>query len=508
MPKPKIIVERIPLDYRPVDIAPNFPPMPVLYLELIENKDKVLPDLRDKASQPIYLPEKSPVLQPLSNNAELERKERTPELYRPPVLPPAPSPIKEQPKTSPESVIHSRLKERMKNGKKSESKEKSPIIQDHHSLRERRQEEERDREKYKENVYTDTGKESRYDGRREESRYDGRREESRYDGRREESRYDTGKESRYEGSRREDPVAERTPPPKPKEKSNSHQTQQIRNLLGGTKSVAAATVALGAAVAGTNLPPSLEQITSNEPIHVQGKMVKDVTYTAQDEIEKRRDLMFRFDILRKSYKDASIPEISQFMDVEALDKIYQDTVRRVALDSKVESYRRFLNMGFMGMELLFSNILKIDMTGFAKQQMASMNSYEKILIELGEKSLLDKTKSQWPAEVRLLFTIVMNAVIFVMTKAVMGGGLFKAAGGGGGGMGAIGGLVSGLMGAMGGGGGGGGLGGMMGAVGEAVASQTASQSVPSVQEPPKASGRKMRGPSTINIDELGSKKTN
>jgi hypothetical protein len=195
-------------------------------------------------------------------------------------------------------------------------------------------------------------------------------------------------------------------------------------------------------------------------------MVKDVTYTAQDEIEKRRDLMFRFDILRKSYKEASIPEISQFMDVETLDKMYQDTVRRVALDSKVESYRRFLNMGFMGMELLFSNILKIDMTGFAKQQMASMNSYEKILIELGEKSLLDKTKSQFPAEVRLLFTIVMNAVIFVMTKAIMGGGIFKsAAGGGGGGMGAIGGIVSGLMGAMGGGGGGGGLGGMMGAMG-------------------------------------------
>lgn len=454
MPKPKIIVERVPLDYRPVDVAPNFSHMPVLYLELIENKDKVLPDLRDKASQPIFLPEKSPLLHPLSNNAELEKKERTPELYRPPVLPPVTQPLS-SPKASPESRIHSRLKERIKNGKKSESREKSPIIQDHHSIRERRQEEERDREKYKEHFYT------------EERKYD--------------------KES----------IA----PPKLKEKSDSQQTKQIRNLLGGTKSAAAA---LGAAavISGSTLPPSLEQITSNEPIHVQGKIVKDVTYTTQDEIEKRRDLMFRFDILRKSYKEASIPEISQFMDVETLDKMYQDTVRRVALDSKVDSYRRFLNMGFMGMELLFSNILKIDMTGFAKQQMASMNSYEKILIELGEKSLLDKTKSQWPAEVRLLFTIVMNAVIFVMTKAIMGGGLFKAIGGGGGGMGAIGGLVSGLMGAMGGGGGG----GIMGAVGDAVSSQQAAP-VPQ-QEPLKATGRKMRGPSTINIEELGSKKTN
>jgi hypothetical protein len=208
--------------------------------------------------------------------------------------------------------------------------------------------------------------------------------------------------------------------------------------------------------------------------------------------------MFRFDILKKSYKDAHVPEISQFMDLETLDRMYQDTVRRVALDSKVEGYRRFLNMGFMGVELLFSNVLKIDMSGFAKQQMSSMNSYEKILIELGEKSMLEKSKSQFPAEVRLLFAIIMNAVTFVMGKAIMGGGISKIFGGGGGGgnMGAIGGLVSGLMGAMGGG---------------AMPSVPPQQEAPSqatTETPPKASGRKMRGPSSINLDDLGSKKTN
>jgi hypothetical protein len=146
MPKPKIIVERVPLDYRPVDIPPNFPPMPVLYLELIENKDKVKPELRDKAAQPIFLPEKSPQLLPLNNNAEIERKERTPEIYKPPVIPPSPKTISKEAAPSPESLIHSRLKERLKGGKKSVSKEKSPIIQELHSVKERRQEEERKNE--------------------------------------------------------------------------------------------------------------------------------------------------------------------------------------------------------------------------------------------------------------------------------------------------------------------------------------------------------------------------
>ena len=480
MPKPKIIVERIPLDYRPVDIAPNFPSMPVLYLELIENKDKVRPELRDKASQPIFLPEKSPSLPPLNNNLELVRKERTPEIYKPPMIPPSPKNLSPKDKgPSPESLIHSRLKDRLKGARKSESREKSPIIQDHHSVRERKQEDERDREKYKDNV-------ERFDDRRE-SRRDDQRESYRESQRAPQRDQRDQREGKYEEER---------------EKSNS-ETKRIRNLLGNTgtaaqaapqRSVAAASIPLSNA-----LPPSIEQLTSNEPIRVHGKQVKDVTYTSQDDIEKRRDLMFRFDILKKSYKEASIPEISQFMDLETLDRMYQDTVRRVALDSKVDGYRRFLNMGFMGMELLFSNILKIDMTGFAKQQMASMNSYEKILIELGEKSLLDRTKSQWPAEVRLLFTIVMNAVIFVMSKAIMGGGLFKAAGAGGGGMGAIGGLMSGLMGAMGGGGLGGGIN---------LPTQPQSTQEEEAPEPPKATGRKMRGPSTINLDDLGSKKTN
>jgi hypothetical protein len=52
-----------------------------------------------------------------------------------------------------------------------------------------------------------------------------------------------------------------------------------------------------------------------------------------------------------------------------------------------------------------------------------MNSYERILIELGEKAMLDKSKSQWPAEIRLMFTILMNAVIFLLMKNVMGGGI-------------------------------------------------------------------------------------
>ena len=47
-----------------------------------------------------------------------------------------------------------------------------------------------------------------------------------------------------------------------------------------------------------------------------------------------------------------------------------------------------------------------------------MNSYEKLLIELGEKSYVP-TGSKWPVELRLLFMIIMNAAFFVISKMIM-----------------------------------------------------------------------------------------
>ena len=58
------------------------------------------------------------------------------------------------------------------------------------------------------------------------------------------------------------------------------------------------------------------------------------------------------------------------------------------------------------------------MQGFTQQQIISMHSYEKLLIELGEKSYVPQG-SKWPIELRLLFMIIMNAAFFVISKMMM-----------------------------------------------------------------------------------------
>jgi hypothetical protein len=62
--------------------------------------------------------------------------------------------------------------------------------------------------------------------------------------------------------------------------------------------------------------------------------------------------------------------------------------------------------------------LKLDMEGFTQQQIISMSSYDKLLIELGEKSYMPEG-SKWSVELRLLFLIIMNAAFFLVSKMIM-----------------------------------------------------------------------------------------
>ena len=98
----------------------------------------------------------------------------------------------------------------------------------------------------------------------------------------------------------------------------------------------------------------------------------------QKDDDSKRELLFKFDLLRKSYPTAVIPDFTVHSELSSMQKAYDDTVRRLSLDSSVDNYKTYLVYGFMGCEFIFGNFLGFDMQGFTQQQILSMNSYEKL----------------------------------------------------------------------------------------------------------------------------------
>tara|TARA_Y100001972_G_C7631751_1_gene317123 strand:- start:860 stop:1501 length:642 start_codon:yes stop_codon:yes gene_type:complete len=140
----------------------------------------------------------------------------------------------------------------------------------------------------------------------------------------------------------------------------------------------------------------------------------------EDEIDKKRELLFKFELLKKSYKGSDIPQYNVHTDYKTLHHSYENTVRRLSIDSNVDTYRTYLIGGCMGIEYLLGKFLKFDMKGFTQQQMVNMSSYDKLLVELGEKSYVPQSK-QWSVEVRLMCLILFNAGIFIASKMFMKG---------------------------------------------------------------------------------------
>jgi len=169
-----------------------------------------------------------------------------------------------------------------------------------------------------------------------------------------------------------------------------------------------------------NMPPTLSEIESQGGVKRKRELrdINNISRDEQEEEDLKRELMFKIDLLKKSYPNAMIPEFSIHSDYSTMKKTYDSTVRRLSLDSSVDNYKNYLIGGFMLCEFVLGSYMGFDMQGFTQQQILSMNSYEVLLIELGEKSYIPQG-SKWPVEIRLIGLVLINVVFFIVSKMIM-----------------------------------------------------------------------------------------
>ena len=113
-----------------------------------------------------------------------------------------------------------------------------------------------------------------------------------------------------------------------------------------------------------------------------------------------------------------MPEFNIHSDYKTMQHTYDSTLKRLSVDNTVDSYKTYLIGGFMCVEYILGSFLKFDMKGFTQHQTMNMANYERLLVELGEKSYVP-TESDWPVEVRLLVMIIVQAAVFILGKFIM-----------------------------------------------------------------------------------------
>ena len=431
--KQKVEVIKVNCD-RPVCRPKKFPRMPIMYLELIENKDKIKQDMINKEYVPPPIESSDQETQEQGNTDYPEQSENLED-----------SKNIEIPATA-ESMLDKDLKEDYKESEVRNYKNNSENSSK--KIREYREDPPRPKE---------------FDS--EDSEHEVNRQ----------SDSDSAKDYRYDSNRQVDPVPDRGHSNYPSDSEDSPDrrkprdyasdsegsedddiSKKIKKLLkkdrsrdrsaGGTPQSRSrdyspregAKPSDGAAMDSSRTdknpvkddksrdrveihqPPTLAEL-KNKGQYVERKTFRNITVPTineQEEEDLKREMLFKFELLKKSYKNSNIPEFTIHSDYNTMLKSYNMTLKQVSLDNSVENYKQYLMAGFMLVEFLGSSFLKLDMSGFTQQQMVNMSSYERLLIELGEKSYVPDAKSL-PVELRLLFMILMNAGIFIVTKMIM-----------------------------------------------------------------------------------------
>lgn len=137
----------------------------------------------------------------------------------------------------------------------------------------------------------------------------------------------------------------------------------------------------------------------------------------EKERKEREEYTWRFRILKKQYKNLVVPEFSEYSPIETIKTQYNQIIRELQLDDNVDTYRTYLFGSWLAIEFVCTQWIGIDLSGFTKHQAMMFHKYNKLLIELGEKS-----KSGWgsnlPVEVRLIGLVVFQAGIFYLIKVV------------------------------------------------------------------------------------------
>jgi hypothetical protein len=135
-------------------------------------------------------------------------------------------------------------------------------------------------------------------------------------------------------------------------------------------------------------------------------------------IKQKQTVLAKLALLGRMYPKMPIPFISMANDLVYMETEYKNIFKKQKLQDKTENYKRFMYLAFFGIEYLLGKVFKLQMEGYAAEQISNIENYERLLIELGEKHFMPDAPEKFPVEVRLLGMMVIQTAMFLAGQFV------------------------------------------------------------------------------------------
>lgn len=154
-------------------------------------------------------------------------------------------------------------------------------------------------------------------------------------------------------------------------------------------------------------------------LNMQQKVVPDInrmnTETHVELNDKKRELLLQFDLMKSRHRDIELPNYTMNSDYNVMKNTYDNLVRNIHITKSAATYKKVFRLSLFLIEYGMGKYLKFDMDGYTAYQMESMDEYEKLLIEIGEKSYISGS-TDLPAEFQLALMVILNTVTFIFLK--------------------------------------------------------------------------------------------
>jgi hypothetical protein len=138
--------------------------------------------------------------------------------------------------------------------------------------------------------------------------------------------------------------------------------------------------------------------------------------TEEEQARRRRKFKAQFLILHDTWGN-NIPEIDKNMSLYELHELYETYIKNIHIKDSSGKYKVYLIIMWLIIELACTK-MGLHIQGYTMSQFKSMNKYERLLLELGEKNYKTSHSemSDWPVEMNILFMALVNAVTFIVIK--------------------------------------------------------------------------------------------